>query len=337
MKKTLAGIGIIFSVIAFQRANATILILRDASTLSRGLLPCERLDPNCGAFTGVNQSTTNLQLLQNNTNYATSQSTQNLFIQLNSTAVQLSNYITSDLTFASTTSIRIDKLTTTDSTTSVRIDQHQVALSTTAVRIDQHQVALSTIAQYLTGGAVAIYSAGTFKGNATALNFTDAISATCAGSTCTPTATASGGGGGAVGQTTMTYKLTQTGNIYLSTYPTSNGAYWYNAVSTITITNVRAIQLVTSTYTTCSSTYSIQTTTGSVSGQRILWTSVDSSSWSMKYSESKSESHAPSLQSVINAGTWLFMAQWSNPTLCGGEYPGGVWGLEYDYWYAPRP
>ena len=61
MKKTLAGLGILLSILAYQKAEATILILRDASNLSRGLLPCARLDPNCGLFSDATQATTTLR------------------------------------------------------------------------------------------------------------------------------------------------------------------------------------------------------------------------------------------------------------------------------------
>ena len=53
-----------------------------------------------------------------------------------------------------------------------------------------YSTAISTISQYLSGGAVSVYSAGIAQGNATTIDFTNSVSATCSGSTCTATVAA---------------------------------------------------------------------------------------------------------------------------------------------------
>lgn len=77
-----------------------------------------------------------------------------------------------------------------NSTGDALISNLLVWTTTATTRIDQHQVSLSTIASLLSNGALAVYSAGAAQGNATTINFTNAVSATCSGSTCTATVAA---------------------------------------------------------------------------------------------------------------------------------------------------
>lgn len=155
------------------------------------------------------------------------------------------------------------------------------------------------------------------------------------------TGTSGGSSGG--GTVTSTINLSSTtiyletaGDLFRSTNPTVNGTYYTNYKSTFNISYAYAYQSLTSTYSTCSSTYSVAVSTGGTNGGRIQWTTIDSSSWTMTYAQVFStDTHRPSYHPRVLPGEQLFMFQHSDPSQCGGNIPGGNWGVALWGWFEP--
>lgn len=138
--------------------------------------------------------------------------------------------------------------------------------------------------------------------------------------------------GGSSGASSTTISLTWNSDLYQSTGVGTNPAHYYSAVSTFNIGKAWAEVAIPSTYTHCSSTWTLQTSTGSTEGGRVIITPITGLPvFTMNYQLDRSTAiYIPTTPLKVNAFTHLYITQDSDPGVatCAGTPPRGEMGIK---------